>query len=342
DAAKVMEGEKTKLKLRAQEEIQKRVLRLEEQLRKEGAAELSQREKAIRAEMERELAERSRKLQQELGEMRRKLEAEIERKTAEGAKKETQWQEKLLHRESELLSLRSSLDEARGHLARLEEQKTSTDRERLDAEKSLAAERERVRVLDSSVAENKARLNIEEKKAGVLAGEKEIWERLKRTYEDKLEELGRDVEALKQGLSEADDARETLRAEGVELQETVAKIEGAHARQKETWRRKLDLVRRDAELRIRALEAERGGAGPSSSRSWSERLRALLGKKPVPPRPALSPGPAVQPPGVPDVPPIPNALPKGIGDGAAPRSTPPPDMPPAVPPPEARGGAGEG
>ncbi|HBL15860.1 MAG: hypothetical protein A2X36_08750 [Elusimicrobia bacterium GWA2_69_24] len=271
NAAKKFDADKTKLKLLAQEEIQKRVGLLQEQLRKELSAEVVERERAIRAEMERELAERA-----------RKTDAELERKGAEAARKETQWQDKLLSRESELLSARSGLDEAKGRLARLEDARSQASREKLEYEKTLAGERERLRVLDSLAAEFKTKLDIEERRGRQLGDEKASLERLKHAYEEQLDGLRGEMEGFKRGLAEADQTRETMRAEGVELQETVARIEAEHARQKETWRRKLDLVRRDAEERIRALEAELESRG---GRSLFDRLRALFGSRPRPPLP---------------------------------------------------------
>jgi len=63
--------------------------------------------------------------------------------------------------------------------------------------------------------------------------------------------------------------------EKVGLRENIAKMEAEYARQLETWRRKLDLARRDFEAKAKAVEEERDEALSKLSLS-SRQLRELL------------------------------------------------------------------
>ena len=243
------DAEKTKLKVRAQEEIQDRIVKLQAQLRNEANAELAEREKAVRADMERELSERSRRVQSDLSEMRRKLETEIERKSSESERRESDWKEKLLTKEAELAGAKSELEQIRGRASQAEDYKLQAARDRTEIEKALAAERERNKILEKASADADSRVALASQKADLAQGDRVSLEQQKSAQEARATELQRQIDSLTVQMQDGERAREDLRREKNELQESVTKLEVEHARQKETWKRKLDLSQREVESR---------------------------------------------------------------------------------------------
>lgn len=298
--AKALETEKAKIKLRAQEEIQNRVLKVQEQLRKEAEGGLLEKERAIRLEMERQVSERAKKAQADLDEMRRKLEEELKRKSDEFAKRDLYWQERQVASESENNTLKAAVEDLRARLAREEDLRLRISSEKGETDKSAVSLHEKIRVLEAAADEARRKFQQEEKKARELSLEKESRERARAADGERLAEVRGQVEALESKLAAAGNAIEALRGEKVLHQETIAKIEAEHSRQLETWRRKLDLVRRDSEARIRGIEAERakacrelsmkrGAERGASEGGVVEKLKGLFGGKAAPPEPPAPP-----------------------------------------------------
>jgi hypothetical protein len=253
---KKLDNERAKIKLRAQEEIQNRIIKVQEQLRREQDGELLKRERVIREETERLVAEKAREARQETEDVRRRFEAELERKSTEGSKRDNTWQERLVKREGEMAAMKFQLEEAKARIAKEEDYKTSTQRERIQLEKTVAQVQEKANVLQGTIDGMKRELSDAQKDAQKIALERESWDRQRKGYEDKLEEFNKHADLLEKKLDEADKQYGGVQDDKVQLQESVAKVEAEHSRQLETWRRKLDLVRRDLDSRVNSLQAE--------------------------------------------------------------------------------------
>ncbi|MFA5138138.1 MAG: hypothetical protein WC728_02810 [Elusimicrobiota bacterium] len=260
ESERLMEAERTKIKLRAQEEIQQRVLKAEEGLRRELEGALLSRERAIRAEMERELGERSRKVQAEVGEVRKSLEAELDRRGTEAGKRDAEWQERLVKKEAELVAARAALDEARGRLAQTEEWKAESAREKLYLEKTSARLAERVRAVEAETGALKAKLAAEERRTRELELQGEAAARARSSAEEKTIEAEKRLLAAETQSGSAEKARKSAEDEKLALREQMAKVEAEYGRQMETFRRKLDLTRRDLEARFQEAQSERDAA----------------------------------------------------------------------------------
>jgi len=278
------EAEKMKLKVRAQEEIQDRIVKLQAQLRNEANAELAERERAIRAQMEQELAERSRRVQADLSEMRRKLESEIERKSGEGERKENDWKEKLLSKETELAGARSEVEQLRARASQAEDYKVQAAREKLEVEKALAIERENSKILDKTASEAQMRIAEASRRVEMVTGERGSLEQQKAAAEARAVELQRQIDALRVQIEDGERAREDLRREAQRLQDSVVQLEAEHAKQREVWKRKTDLAQREAQSRPPEpppMPEPESGAGES----LADRMKGLFGGKPKPPQP---------------------------------------------------------
>ncbi|PCI39004.1 MAG: hypothetical protein COB53_03975 [Elusimicrobia bacterium] len=284
------EAEKTKLKMRAQEEIQERIVKLQAQLRTEASAELAEREKNVRAEMERELAERSRRVQADLSEMRRKLESEIERKSSESERREADWKEKLLSKESDLAGAKSELDLLRGRVSQAEDYKLQAAREKTEIEKTLAAERERNRIAEKAASSAESRIAQAMQKAELAQGDRAGLEQVRSAAEGRSAELQRQIDSLTLQLQDGERGKEELRREKDALQSTVTQLEVEHARLKETWKRKIDLAQREGQSPASAEPAplpDPPAETPSSGgQSLTDKMKGFFGgKKQDPPAP---------------------------------------------------------
>lgn len=300
---KKLETEKARIKLRSQEEIQARVVRVQEQLRKEMEGEVLDRERKLRNEMDRRVIERTRKAQAELDDMRNKLEEELRRKSEEYSKKDMHWQERQVRTETELNTLKAALGEIRTRLAAEEEKSLKTAADKNDIEKTLSTLYEKTRMQQEEVDRNKARLEEEEKQSRRLELERETLAQGRKGSEEKFQDARKSIESLEQKIEEAVGKIDLLQNQKVEKEEIIAKIEAEHSRQLETWRRKMDLLRRDFEGRLKSAEAERarvqrdvsskgGGAGASSGGgSFGERLKGFWGGKSKPSPPPEPPAP---------------------------------------------------
>jgi len=188
EAAKRFDAEKSRLKLRAQEELQAQVVRVQGEARTEMERELADRQSRLRAAMEEEIARRL------------KLEAEKAAQQSQGADQARRRLEEELHASrQELAKLQQSHDEMRGRSALDEEWRSAHARERGEQEKALIALREQVRRLETVAGEAQARAAAEERRFAALCAERDNWNRLKIAYEVKDRKNAQDLEALKAG-----------------------------------------------------------------------------------------------------------------------------------------------
>lgn len=109
-SAQAMQGldaEKTRLKVLAQDELNQRAAKIAEQLRQENESDQRRFEGKLRADVEQELATRRHQLQTEYEAYHTQTDAEMSRLRRDLAQKDEGWSQRLLAKESELLSARA-------------------------------------------------------------------------------------------------------------------------------------------------------------------------------------------------------------------------------------------
>src|SRR6185312_6695055 len=124
----MLESEKTRLRIQAQDELNTRAAKIADQLRQENESEQRRLESKLRADLETELQARRNELQAEAEGERVQAEAEMGRLRRELANKDASWGERLLAKESDALSARGRADELAGRLSREEESRQAAER----------------------------------------------------------------------------------------------------------------------------------------------------------------------------------------------------------------------
>ena len=134
-AQQMLEAEKAKVRMLAQDEINQRASRLAEQMQKDKAIEVARAEMSIRAELERGAAERISALQADWDKARKQLEGELERLHQELVKKgieahkaaaeisalaqgQDERERLCTAQATQVRNLQEALEQARGELAR--------------------------------------------------------------------------------------------------------------------------------------------------------------------------------------------------------------------------------
>ncbi len=176
--AQLLDAEKVRIKLQAQEEINQRASRIAEQFQKEKEIELRQKEAELRSEIETKTAARFQEMTQNLEKSRAEMQGELERIHKESIRKDSEWSQRLLAKEGDLVTARAQLDDTARRLAREEDARQRLAAEKLEAEKSGQTAREDIGALRADLAGVKDRLTVEEELAKSLAAEKEKLERL--------------------------------------------------------------------------------------------------------------------------------------------------------------------
>ena len=128
----MLESEKARIRMAAQEEISQRASRLAEQMEKDLESELRRRESALRVDIERGALERFEKSEAERQKARLALEAEVERMRAEMTRQSTEWAQKILAKETELVNAQGQAADLSARRERAEELRDC--RERLEAQ----------------------------------------------------------------------------------------------------------------------------------------------------------------------------------------------------------------
>ena len=174
----MLEAEKTRLKILAQDELNTRASKIADQLRQENDVEKARLEAKLRAEIEQELLARRQELKVEADAVRIQADAETSRLRRELAAKDAAWAERLLAKETEVLASRSRADEAAGRLSREEEARQAADRRVRELEKAVSDAREQAGGLSASQRELQRRLGETEAEKSRLEREKTELERL--------------------------------------------------------------------------------------------------------------------------------------------------------------------
>ena len=172
EAEKRFDSEKTRLKVRSQEELQARVLAVQGQAREEMERALVDRQRSMRAAMEEEIARRlkleSEKLAQDL------------RASEQGRRK---LEEDLYRLRQELARLQQVYDELRGRSAVDEEWRAAASRERAGQEKEVIALREKLHQVEESSARAHQHAEEESRRFAAMSAERDNWNRLKLAFE---------------------------------------------------------------------------------------------------------------------------------------------------------------
>jgi chromosome segregation ATPase len=174
----MVESEKTRLRMQAQDELNQRAAKIADQLRLENESEQKRLESRLRADLERELAERRQAMIAETDGARAQAEIELGRLRRELQQKDTAWGERMLAKESELISQRSRADELAGKLSREEEARTGALRDKLELEKQVEGLREQLGAQQASLRAFQDRLSSSEADKFRLESEKSELERL--------------------------------------------------------------------------------------------------------------------------------------------------------------------
>ncbi|MDE2142103.1 MAG: hypothetical protein KGJ84_06810, partial [Elusimicrobia bacterium] len=163
----MLESEKTRLKIQAQDELNQRAAKIADQLRQENEAEQRRLEAKLRADLEEELQGR-----------RQEMQGEISRLNREVSQKDAAWSERLLAKESDLLAARSRADESAGRLTREEEIRQALDLRVQELEKAAQDGREEAGRLSSMLRDTQQRLAVADAERARLDHEKTELERL--------------------------------------------------------------------------------------------------------------------------------------------------------------------
>ena len=215
-AAMMLEAEKTKIKIMAQDEINSRAAKVAEQLQKEREADLRRAEATLRAEMEKELSTRTQKSQNDWDAARKALETEIERLHKEGFKKDQEWSQRLLAKDGELHATGVKADDLSGRFSRVEDERQRLERESLELSKGLQASREEVGGLAAIASDLKQKVEWLTRERDDLAKRAEELERLataqaaqvnstQQTMDQLRSELARETHLVKMYLAEKKD-----------------------------------------------------------------------------------------------------------------------------------------
>jgi hypothetical protein len=176
-SVQMLDSEKTRLRIQAQDELNTRAAKIADQLRQENESEQKRLETRLRAELERELIERRAALQAEVDAGRAQADQEIARLRRELQQKDSAWGERLLVKEADVMAQRARADEMAGRLSREEELRVAGARERLELEKRADALREQLSAAQVSLREQQDRVAAVEADKTRLSREKAELER---------------------------------------------------------------------------------------------------------------------------------------------------------------------
>jgi hypothetical protein len=177
-ARQMLEAEKAKIKVLAQEEINARAARLAEQLGKEKETDLKRAEADLRVRIESEVAGRLRDQQADHDKARHELQAEIERLHQDLFKKEAEWAQRHLSKDSEATKAVQRADEVSSRLSGETTARQALERQKLEADKWLSDAREELGRLRAELDASKQSGDALSRERAALAARQEELERL--------------------------------------------------------------------------------------------------------------------------------------------------------------------
>ncbi|MDO8756607.1 MAG: hypothetical protein Q7J64_01225, partial [Elusimicrobiota bacterium] len=209
-------------------------------------------ESRLRAELERELAERRQAMSAEADGARVQSEAELGRLRRELQQKDSSWGERLLAKESELITQRSRADELSGKLSNEEAARTAALRDKLEVERQLEGLREQLGAQQASLRAFQDRLATAEAEKSRLEMEKTELERLSTAQAAQVQGSQEALEATRLQL-----ARETQT--GKILQNAREQAEKSLAAQRAEVTRSLNAHKAELD-HVHAVERDRADA----------------------------------------------------------------------------------
>ena len=248
----MVESEKMRLRIQAQDELNQRAAKIADQLRLENESEQKRLESRLRADLERELAERRQAMIAETDAARAQAEQELGRLRRELQQKDSSWGERMLAKESELIGQRSRADELAGKLSREEEARTSSLRDKLEVEKQLEGLREQLGAQQTSLRAFQDRLAASEADKFRLESEKIELERLTTAQAAQVQGTQEAIESTRLQL-----ARETQ--SGKIVQNAREQAEKTLAAQRSEMARSLQAQKADFD-RVLQMEKDRADA----------------------------------------------------------------------------------
>ncbi len=203
-ALQMIEAEKVKLKILAQDEVNQRAAKIAEQLAKERDAEVKKAQAVWLAERQSQESERVRRLQGDWDNARKELEAEIDRLHKEIFKRDAEWSQRVMAKDAEMHAQASKLDEASTGYSREAQTRQALERRALELEKAVQESRESAGSLQQRAGGAEEALRRLEDEKRELAGRGEELERLCSAQAAQVQNLQEAMENLRGQL-----ARET-------------------------------------------------------------------------------------------------------------------------------------
>jgi hypothetical protein len=206
----MLEVEKGKIKMQAQEELNARAARMAEQLKRENESELAKALADLRAEVGREYLGKSQDSERVWDSARAAMQAEIERLHSVLPQKESEWSQKFLAQERELMLLRSQQEDLPARLAKAEAQRDEAaarvsdlgqahEQEKIGLERLIAAQSVQLRSLEDSMDRLRAAgSRANDMAEGLLAGKDKI-EADKAQLEVEMAHMQQEIAKLKEG-----------------------------------------------------------------------------------------------------------------------------------------------
>jgi hypothetical protein len=286
----MLDAEKARLRVMAQDELNQRVAKIADQLRQENESEQRRLESKLRADLETELQARRQELLAESDGARVLADAEMGRLRRELAQKDAAWGERLLAKESETLTARGRADEAAGRLSRGEEARQAAERRGLELEKAVQDGREEAGRLSAALRETQKRLADGEMESARLEREKTEFERLasaqaaqiqgsQEALESARVQLAREAQLGKIAQSGKEQIEKALVSQRQELaralQAQKAEFERLAAERERTTREESARASAEAEAALRLRDDALRAAAASKDRAETE-ARALL------------------------------------------------------------------
>src|SRR5579883_1192787 len=203
-ALQMLEAEKVKLKILAQEEVNQRAAKIAEQLGKERDVEIKKAHAQIAADLQGRESERIKRLQSDWDGARKELEAEIDRLHKEVFKREAEWSQRMRAKEDELHEQSSKAEQASTGMSRETQTRQALEQRAFELEKILQEGHEELAALRGRDKEFQSRLGALEKANRELAARNEELERLSSAQAAQVQNSQEGMESLRAQL-----ARET-------------------------------------------------------------------------------------------------------------------------------------
>jgi hypothetical protein len=286
----MLEGEKTRLRVQAQDELNTRAAKIADQLRQENESEQRRLESKLRADLEAELQARRQEQQAEFDGSRVQAEAEMGRLRRELSQKDAAWGERLLAKESEALAARGRADEIAGRLSREEEARQAAERRGLELEKAVQDGREEAGRLSAALRDVQKRAGDAEAEASRAERERMEFERLstaqaaqihgtQEALESTRVQLARESQLAKIAQNAKEQTEKTLSSQRQELaralQAQKAEFERLAAEREKAAREETARLTAEAEAALRMRDDAMRAAASAKDRAETE-ARALL------------------------------------------------------------------